>query len=100
GGIVCLVITSLFLKVWKPRTVFLFDEDRTPAGPQTTYTARQVLHGWLPFTILAVFVVAWGLPSVKAWLTTTSFGPLKATYLISVPLLDKGVARVPPVLPQ
>ena len=100
GGLVCLVITSLFLKVWQPRSVFLFEEDRGSTGPRVTYTKRQVLHGWMPFLILVVFVVAWGWPSVKAQLNTASAGPLKATYLISVPLLDKGVSRVPPVVPQ
>ncbi len=100
GGVVCLVLTSLFLKIWKPRNIFLFEEDRGVTGGEATYTKRQVLHGWMPFLILGLFVLAWGWPSVKAWLNQFTIGPLKATYLISVPLLDKAVARVPPIVPQ
>jgi lactate permease len=100
GGIVCLLVTSLFLKVWQPRNIFLFEADRGVAGARESYTTRQILYGWMPFLILAVFVVAWGWPSIKTRLNTASAGPLKATYLISVPMLDKAVARVPPVVPQ
>jgi lactate permease len=34
AGILCLVVTSLFLKVWQPRNTFLFDEDRGVTGPR------------------------------------------------------------------
>ena len=100
GGVVCLVLTSLFLKVWKPRNIFLFEEDRGVSGPKASYTTGPRLHGWMPFLILGLFVLAWGWPSVKAWLNQVTLVPIKATYLIAVPLLDKAVARVPPILPQ
>ena len=99
-GIVCLVLTGLFLKVWQPKNTFLFEEDRGVTGPRVTYRTRQLLYGWMPFLVLALFVVAWGWPSIKTRLTTASIGPIKATYLIPVPMLDKGVARVPPVVAQ
>ncbi len=98
GGVVSLVVTALFLKVWKPRKIFTFEEDRGIQTEQVKYSTGQVLHGWMPFLILGVFVLAWGWPSVKNYLTAFTLGPVKGTYLISVPLLDKAVVRVPPVV--
>jgi len=100
GGIVALVSTAGFLRFWKPKNTFLFPEDRGMAGEKVTYTTRQVIHGWMPFLILGVFVLAWGWPSIKAALNGFSVGPIQATYRIPVPLLDKAVVRVPPIVPQ
>lgn len=100
GGITCLVVTAAFLKVWKPRRIFLFEEDRGVEANKVEYSYGQVLHGWTPFLILGVFVLAWGLPSVKARLNSLSIGPVKSQYLIEVPMLDKAVKRVPPVVAQ
>jgi len=30
-----------------------------------TYTAGQILKAWMPFAILSLFVLLWGLPSIK-----------------------------------
>jgi lactate permease len=100
GGVVCLSFTALFLKVWKPRSIFLFDDEKGVAGSRVTYTGRQVLYGWMPFLILGVFVLAWGWPSVKAALNAATFGPVKATYLVEVPMLHNAVVRVPPIVAE
>src|SRR5262249_47069901 len=60
----------------------------------------QVFRGWLPFLILGVFVMAWGWPSVKTALDKFQIGAFKGTYNIPVPLLDKAVVRIPPVVPK
>jgi lactate permease len=97
GGAVSLVSTAAFLKVWKPREVYLFDEDKGKTAETVTYTTGQVIYGWLPFLILGVFVLCWGWPSVKAALNTSEMGPLRGSYVINVPLLDNGVMRMPPI---
>jgi lactate permease len=100
GGIICLVVTAAFLKVWKPKKIFLFEEDRGVVTQGSSYTTAQVLHGWTPFLILGFFVLLWGWPSVKTALNSFSIGPVASTYLIDVPGLDRAVVRVPPVVPQ
>ncbi len=56
------------------------------------YTPGQIARAWLPFAILSVFVIAWGLPSIK--------GPMnKATTPVwPVPVLHNAVTRAAPVV--
>jgi lactate permease len=97
GGAVSLIATATFLKVWKPREVYLFEEDKGATGDSVQYSTAQVLYGWLPFLILGVFVLCWGWPSVKTALNEASLGPLQGRYIINVPMLDNAVMRVPPI---
>jgi len=54
----------------------------------------QILRAWLPWIILSVVVLIWGLPQSKAFID--GFSLLK----LPVPGLDKLVLRVPPVVPK
>jgi lactate permease len=80
----------IFLRFWKPKKIWRFDyDDKTPPLPPPTdkitddmggewaaekfdgfvkvrsYTAGQVLKAWMPFAILSLFVLLWGLPKIK-----------------------------------
>jgi len=99
GGVVSLVVTGLFLKFWKPRKVFTFDEDKGATTDTVRYTTGQIIHGWMPFLILGFFVLLWGWPSVKAYMNSSfSIAGLKGTYPIEVPVLHRAIVRVPPVV--
>ena len=96
AGGVSLVLTLLFLRVWQPKRIWRFAEEREAdatygmeaaavsngqtevrdtmgddwkigrkAVGGTKYSAGQVARAWLPFAILSVFVLLWGLPAVK-----------------------------------
>ena len=90
GGVVSMVATVAFLKFWKPKRIWRFDYEgkEAPLPPPTaeisdqfgaewpadkfdgyvkvrSYTAAQVLKAWMPFAILPIFVLLWGLPKVK-----------------------------------
>lgn len=80
SGVVSLVCTVLFLRIWHPKNIWRFEDERTePAaaaagkrsasggfsGTAHNYTAGQVAKAWLPFAILSVFVLVWGLPQFK-----------------------------------
>jgi len=90
GGLATIVLTTIFLRFWKPKSVWRYPNDPPPSAARK-YTARQIVHAWSPFLLLAGFVVVWGLPFVKAQLDTT-------TYRVPVPGLHKMVLRVPPVV--
>jgi lactate permease len=105
SGIVSIVATLLFLRIWQPRRVWRFAHERsapvTPAihagAPASHYTAGQITRAWLPFAVLSVFVLLWGLPSVKLTMgraTTPAFS--RGGW--EVPLLHKTVLRAPPVV--
>jgi lactate permease len=100
GGAVSLICTALFMKLWKPASIYLFEEDKGVAFTQTHHSWGRVIYGWLPFLILGTFVLMWGWPSVKARLDTLALGPVQSRYLIDVPLLDRTIQRVPPIVPQ
>ncbi len=100
AGMVSLVVTVIFLKIWKPRSIYLFDEDHGARMETTHYRPVQVLYGWTPFLILGVFVLFWGSTTIKAKLNTLEIGPVKGSYLVDVPILDRAVVRIPPVVKQ
>ena len=133
GGVVSIVATVAFLHVWKPKRIWRFDYDQTEAplpsptvrisdragaewtpsdfdGLATvrTYTVRQVLKAWMPFAVLSLFVLLWGLPKIKLALneaTTPAFKvmlpdgkarPGPAGW--DVPYLHNAVYRAAPVV--
>jgi lactate permease len=74
SGAVSMICTVIFLFFWKPKRIWRFPDE--PATPPHTYTTGQITRAWLPFAILTVFVVTWGLPKIKGAMnlaTTPSF---------------------------
>jgi lactate permease len=105
AGILSLLATLLFLRMWRPRRIWRFPEEKEarqlgavhPAGPRNRYTGRQIARAWMPFAILSVLVLCWGLPSIKTAMgkaTTPAF----ASGGWNVPYLHKAVLRAQPVV--
>ena len=95
SGAVSMICTLIFLKFWKPKRIWRFPDE--PETPPHGYTTGQVMKAWLPFAILTVFVVAWGLPTVKTAMnkaTTPNFS--KGGW--EVPYLHRAVTRAAPVV--
>src|SRR6266851_925507 len=72
AGVVSLVATMLFLRVWQPKRIWRFEDERQEDAAKVArnevakhYTGGQTAKAWLPFAILSVMVLAWGLPTVK-----------------------------------
>jgi lactate permease len=130
AGVTSLLATLLFLRVWKPKRIWRFEDEREPAiaanttvGPaapvhpiiadqmeeewdvrqlQATqpiqpHTSSQIAKAWLPFAILSVFVLLWGLPSVKGAMGRATTPAFK-TGGWEVPYLHKAVFRAQPVV--
>ena len=73
--------------------------DCSPRRHRLTIPAPQIAKAWLPFAVLSVFVLMWGLPSIKLEMgraTTPAF----ARGGWETPLLHKAVLRAPPVVPK
>ncbi|HMF58653.1 MAG TPA: L-lactate permease [Pyrinomonadaceae bacterium] len=124
GGVVSLAAGILFLRFWQPRNVWRFedesDTEMAEAERETEserrlgeikneevktfarrrsdslYSARQIAGAWMPFALLSIFVLVWGLPAVKnamnRW-TTPAFEQKGW----DVPLLHNRVLRAAPV---
>jgi len=101
GGVVSLIATLVFLRFWRPKRVWRFANEgaAVPAGqsrgnPTTAsrHTPGQVLKAWMPFAILSVFVLVWGLPAVKGAMNRAT------TPVWDVPYLHNAVSRAAPVV--
>jgi lactate permease len=136
SGAVAITATVLFLRFWKPQRVWRFDYDdiekplpppndqvRDDIGGEWTpanfngyltstqvYSAGQIAKAWMPFAILSLFVLLWGLPSVKLAVnksTTPAFEVLLPNGKLrpgppgwDVPYLHHAVYRARPVVPK
>ena len=115
SAIVSLIALTGFLKVWQPKRIFRFDtaESTTSqttgtkapaaakpqAGAAAPLTAGAIVKAWSPFIILTAMVTLWSLKPFKALFAAG--GPLASTIIsIPVPMLDKLVAKMPPVVAQ
>jgi len=133
GGVVSLVAVLAFLRFWKPKKIWRFDYDEKPAAPHAptakisddvggewaaekfdglvkvrTYTTGQVLKAWMPFAILSLFVLLWGLPKIKLAMnqaTTPAFRVMLPNGKVrpgppgwDVPYLHNAVFRSAPVV--
>ncbi len=133
GGVVSIIATVAFLHLWKPKKIWRFDYDKkderlplpTDAitdraggewtakefdgyGTVRTYPIGQVLKAWMPFAILSLFVLLWGLPKIKLAInqaTTPSFKVMLPDGKVrpgppgwDVPLLHNAIYRAAPVV--
>jgi lactate permease len=102
SSMVCLV---LFLRVWKPATIWtstsLKGHETAQALGQKAAVAQfkhhppgDVARAWLPWLVLTVFVFVWGLPPVK--------NALNGIYAPSFPIdgLHQLIEKMPPVVPK
>ncbi len=133
AGAVSIAATVAFLHFWKPKKIWRFDYDQkeTPLLPPTapitdqfggewaakefdgyakvrSYPVGQVLKAWMPFAILSLFVLLWGLPKIKLAInqaTTPSFKVVLPDGKVrpgppgwDLPLLHNAVYRSAPVV--
>ena len=101
----------VLLRFWQPRSIWRFEHERDdapstatqrPEGPGAAnrrsptdtpaLTRQDKRRAWVPWVMLGVIVLLWGLPQVKGFLNHIYSAS------ISVPFLDMEVVRVPPVV--
>ena len=108
SAVVSIIVTIVFLRFWKPKSIWRFDYDKTESAPAGAMPAAEVaddmggkwpakeydgylaakkyptgvtLKAWMPFAILSLFVLLWGLPKVKLAInqaTTPAFHVVQA----------------------
>jgi lactate permease len=133
SAVVSILATLIFLRVWKPKQIWRFDYDEKPVvlpppsaefadqiGTEwatrqydgyvktRTYTVQQIAKAWMPFVILSLFVLLWGLPSVKLAMnqaTTPAFNVTLPNGKVrpgppgwDVPFLHNAISRAAPVV--
>lgn len=68
GSIISLII---FLRFWKPKKIWRFENEPAPVFNITSYTTGQIIRAWSPFILLTIMIIAWGLPPIKNLLNIT-----------------------------
>jgi len=98
SALVSLICLATFLKFWKPKNIFRFDKQHHPeAGEDDKHTIGQIFKAWSPFVILTIMVTIWSIKPFKALFAKA--GALEGTVIkFSVPMLDKLVSKVPPIV--
>jgi lactate permease len=98
AGLCCIAALVLLLRVWRPRELLRFDAEGAlvpapDAAPEerSTESAGDIFRAWLPWCILTLFILVWGVPQFQA-----ALDKIFATEF-SVPALNNLVRRMPPV---
>ncbi len=87
--IVCLII---LFRIWQPKRILYSDKANGASLPSIHYNISTMIWAWLPYVILAICVLCWGLPAISTAL-------LKTSIIIEWPSLHQLVLRMPPVVP-
>jgi lactate permease len=84
GGLVSLACLAIFCKLWAPRQAWDFPEAAAvplAASAKATATTAvgvlpqpSVIRAWMPWVFLSIFVTAWGIAPVKAFLNAGPAG--------------------------
>ncbi|WP_026566250.1 L-lactate permease [Bacillus sp. UNC41MFS5] len=110
SALVSLFALAIFLKFWKPKTIFRFASEQELAATSARklktqdvmHTGGQIFKAWSPFLLLTAIITLWGMPTVKLALTGHYEGAnaiLKAvnsighalTYIPNVPLINNKI---------
>jgi lactate permease len=92
-----LIAIIVLLRFWKPKTIWKMPRgtEVIPASEEPRKVKRkELLRAWMPWMLLALFILIWGLPAVKKTLNTVSAPEYKIAYL------HNQVSRTPPIVPE
>jgi lactate permease len=107
AAIVSMTCLIVFLRVWQPKKIWTSTALKGRSGgdgseslstkgatdfSKARPTTAALVKAWLPWAILTVFVFAWGIPQVKAW--------LDGIFIQKIPLegLHNLIQKGPPVV--
>lgn len=101
SAIASLICLTLFLKVWKPKRIFRFEETEQKAAaggqPGRSYSVGEIAKAWSPFVLLTAIVTLWSLKPFKSLFAAG--GALESWIIkIPVPYLHKLVEKMPPIV--
>ena len=115
AAVVSLLATLLFLRVWQPKRIWRFADEQSITAIEARdsvkhFTTSQIAGAWMPFAILSLIVLVWGLPSFKLAMnqaTTPAFRVVMADGKVRPgppgwdwPFLHNRVFRTTPVVPK
>lgn len=96
SSFVSMICLGVFLRFWKPETIWRFPGDSDVAtDTATSYSLGQIIKAWSPFLVLMIVMGIWSMPAFKKFVAND----LKWFVMIpSWPGLDGIVFRTAPVV--
>lgn len=101
SAVVSIAALGIFLKFWKPKNIFKFDEQ---TGDKSTievkhYPLSKVLLAWSPFVVLIIMIIIWTQGWFKALFTGDR---ILANTIINIPItaINGNIIEVAPVVSQ
>ena len=97
ASVCSLIAIIVLLQYWKPKTIWKMpgkSETVSVSVQPETVQRRQLIRAWLPWMLLTLFILVWGLPVVKKTLNTISAPEYKIAYV------HNQVSRTPPIVPE
>jgi lactate permease len=98
AGLSCIVALVVLLRYWRSREILRFDDNgqlvpATDLNPTSVVSesSRRIFEAWLPWGILALFILVWGLPQFQA-----ALDKIFATEF-NMPGLHNLIRRMPPI---
>jgi lactate permease len=97
ASISSLIAIIVLLRFWKPKNTWKMpatSETKPVAKEPEKVKRKELILGWFPWMLLALFILIWGLPVVKKTLNTVSAPEYAIAYL------HNKVSRTPPIVPE
>jgi lactate permease len=97
ASISSLIAIIVLLRFWKPKIIWKKGAPNEVAAvsPENgKIKKKQLALAWLPWMLLTIFILIWGLPAVKQSLNAISAPEYKVAYL------HNQVSRTPPIVPE
>jgi lactate permease len=98
AGLSCIAALIVLLRVWRPREPWRFDAEGRLGPAQGADDVRTIpppagktFEAWLPWGILTILILVWGVPYFQTWLDAAC--PLQ----FNMPWLHNLVRRAPPI---
>ncbi len=67
GGLGAMVALAVMLRFWQPKEIWRFPDEapHEESHAEAPLSTSQIVHAWMPWVFLSIFVFAWGWPSIK-----------------------------------
>ncbi|GGP08572.1 L-lactate permease [Oceanobacillus neutriphilus] len=81
SSIISLISLAVFLRFWKPKTIYRFENDKEDAASNAKkYSAKEIMVAWSPFIILMVVMFIWSTPGFKGLINDLEWFVLLETW--------------------
>ena len=84
AGLACLIATAIYLKFQKHAQPWLFEGDAPANNTPKAFNLKELFLSWLPYLLLAVFVIAVNLPKTKPLFSGAAAGWNWAVFKVQI----------------